>query len=189
MICEHLISNDITANCSNPIYAGLEPVGYIINRADIKSYTESDGVVSDIKLKTGKKAFQIQQMGQQPFNGTGDEMQEGDVMNTFNKNVQFIVLDNGPEVAEGVIRPMVNGEFVVIVENKYRVDASENAFEVIGLDKGARASSVTRSKYENNAGWVCTLIERETPNPAKYVWATDYDTTKAALEALLTPAS
>lgn len=185
MLCEYLISNDITTNCSNPIYAGLEPLGYIINRADIKSVVEADGIVSSLVLETGKKAFRIQQMGQQPFNGTSSEMQEGDVMNTFNKVVGFIILDNGPTIAEDVIRPMANGEFVIIIENKYRVDASKNAFEIIGLDKGAKATAITQNKYENNAGWQCELTESETPNASKFVWDTDYDTTKAMLEALL----
>lgn len=186
--CEYLIAQDIQANCAQPIFTGLEPIGYIINRNDIKGIVEADGKVSSISLKTGKKAYQIQQMGQQPFNGTNSEMQQGDVMNTVNKVVSFIVLDNSPSVSEDIIKPMLNGEFVVIIENKYRVDKSENAFEIIGLDKGARATNVTQNKYENNAGWVCELTESETPNPSKFVWDTDYDTTAAMLEALLTTA-
>lgn len=187
-VCEYLISKDIQADCSDPIFAGLEQMGYIINRGDIASFTKSGGIVSAITLKTGTKAFQIQQMGQQPFNGTGSEMQEGEVMNTFNRKVQFIILDNSPDVAEKIVNPMANGEYVIIVENKYKVDASKNAFEVYGLDKGARATAITEDKYNNMAGWVCELTETETPNSNTFFWDTDYDTSAAALTALLTPA-
>lgn len=182
-ICEHLIKSDVVANCSNPIFAGLEPLGYIMNRADIDSFTEADGVVSTITLKTGKKAYHIQQMGSQPFNGTNTEMQSGDFMNTFNKVASFIILDNGSKVSTDIIDPMSNGEFVIVLENKYK-NATGEAFEVVGLDRGARATAITRNMYENNAGWQCELTESEVSNSAKFFFNTDAATTRAALEAL-----
>lgn len=188
-LCNYLIEKNIQADCASPIFAGVEAVGYIINRSDIKSFMKANGIVSAIGLNSGAKAYLIQQMGQQPFNGTGSEFQQGEVMNTFNRKVQFIILDNSPEVAEDIVNPMANGEFVVIVENKYKDDTKSNAFEVYGLDKGARATAITEDKYQNMAGWVCELTETETPNSNTFFWDTDYDTTKAALEALLTPAA
>ena len=77
-VCEHLIAADVAANCNNLIRTGVEQIGYIINKADIESISETDRVVDSIVLKTGKKAYRIQQLGAQPFNGTSSEMQEGD---------------------------------------------------------------------------------------------------------------
>ncbi len=184
-VCTFLISKDVELNCSNPIFTGIEPLGYIINKADIASYTKTTGIVSALSLNTGAKAYRIQQVGQQPWNGTTTEMQEGDVLNTFNKTAAFIILDNSPAVSENIVNPMANGEFVVIIENKYKDDANKNAFEIFGLDKGCRASSVTQNKYENMAGWAVELVESETPNASTFFWDTDYETSKADLEALL----
>lgn len=188
-ICEHLIAADIAASCATPIRAGVEPVGYIINKADIKSITEEDGIVSVIDLLSGKKAYQIQQLGQQPFNGTQNEFVEGDYMNTFNKTVAFAVLDNSPSVSKDIIEPLANGEFVVILENKYKVDSKQNAFEIIGLEAGARMTSATQNKYENQSAWIIELLETEVPTANKFVWNETYAKTKEMLDNLLTPAA
>lgn len=185
MVCEYLIASDITANCSSLIRPGVQPIGYIINKGDIDSVVESDGIVTSITLKTGKNAYQIQQVGQQPFNGTSIELQEGDYVNTFNKVVSFVILDNSPSVSKDIVEPLANGEFVVILENKYNVAASRNAFEIIGLETGAKATAISQNKYENLSAWSVELTESETPVANKFVWSTDYATTKAAIEALL----
>lgn len=184
-VCTYLISKEIQPDCSSPIFEGLETIGYIINKDDIKSVTEASGVVSALSLKTGTKAFTIQQLGKQPFNGTGTEIAEGDYMNRFNRKVAFVILDNSPDISEKIVTPMANGEFVVIVENKYKDASKKNAFEIYGLDKGARASAISQTKYENMAGWSVELTEENTPNSGKFFWDTDYDTSKADLEALL----
>lgn len=187
-VCTYLVSKAIQANCSNPIFGGLEQIGYLINRGDISSFTKTSGVVSAIALKTGAQAYTVQQTGQQAFNGTSTEMQQGDVINTFNKVGSFIILDNAPDVSEKTVNPLANGEFVLILENKYKDSGNKSAFEIIGLDRGCRATSITQNKYENMGGWVVELTETETPNASTFFWDTDYATSKAALEALLVPA-
>lgn len=187
-VCTYIVSKDIQGNCSNPIFGGLEQIGYLINRGDIASFTKTSGIVSAIALKTGAKAVTVQQMGQQAFNGTSAELQQGDVMNTFNKVGSFIILDNSPDVTEKIVNPLANGEFVLILENKYKDSTSKNAFEIIGLDRGCRATAITQNKYENMGGWQVELTETETPNASTFFWDTDYATSKAALEALLIPA-
>lgn len=188
MICEFLIAQDIAASCANVIRPGVEPVGYIINKADIDSYEKTGNIVDLIVLKTGKRAYQIQQLGRQPFNGTSVELQEGDFFNAFNKVVSFIVLDNSPVVSKDVIEPLANGEFVVIIENKYRDDSAKNAFEVIGLETGAKATSIAQNKYENLSGWTVELTESETPVANVFFWDDTYESSREKLENLLTPA-
>lgn len=183
-LCEFLISADVALDCDNPIFAGLEQTGYIINKSDIASFTKADGIVSALTLAASAKAYHIYQAGKQPFNGTTTDMQEGDIMNTMNKTVAFMVLENSPAVSEDIIKPLINGEFVVIIENKYKDEAKQNAFEVFGLDKGCRASAVSQNKYENMAAWSVTMVESETPNPSTFFYVTSYTATKAALEAL-----
>lgn len=187
-VCEYLVGRDITANCTNLIRPGLQGIGYIINKSDIESVSESDGIVDGIALKTGKKAYQIQQVGQRPFNGTNIQLQQGDFVNTFNKVVSFVILDNSPSISKEVVEPLANGEFVVILENKYADEADKNYFEIVGLETGARATDLSQDKYENQAGWTVELTEAETPVANKFFFDTDYQKTQDALEALLTPA-
>lgn len=184
-VCEYLIGKDIAANCSNLIRPGVEQLGYIINKGDIESFTVTEGVVESIVLKTGKNAHLIQQVGQQPFNGTSTEMQEGDFVNSFIRVVAFVVLDNSPAVARDIIEPLANGEFVVIIENKYKDDTTKNAFEIIGLETGARASAISQNKYENQSAWSVELTESESSVAQRFVWKNNYTETKAMLDALL----
>lgn len=188
-ICEHLIAADVAANCSNLIRAGVEQIGYIINKADIESISETDRVVDSIVLKTGKKAYRIQQLGAQPFNGTSSEMQEGDYANTMNKVAAFVVLDNGPDIAKDIIEPLMNGEFVVIIENKYKDATKRNAFEMIGWDSGAHATAISQNKYENQSAWQVELTEIEVGNAGRYVWKNTVEDTRALLDALLVAAA
>lgn len=188
-ICEHLIAADIAASCASPIRAGVEQVGYIINKSDIESIVEEDGIVTSIVLKKGKRAYQIQQLGQQPFNGTQNEFVEGDYMNTFNKTVAFVVLGNSPSVSKDIIEPLANGEFVVVYENKYKVDSLQNAFEIVGAEVGARMTSASQNKYENQSAWTIELLESEVPTANKFVWNETYVKTKEMLDNLLTPAA
>lgn len=186
-VCANLISKSIAvASCDDIVYAGLKPTGYIMNAADIASVTEANGIVTAITMKTGKVAYIIYQMGQQPFSGTNVEMQEGDIMNTFNKVVAFRIYENSPSISQDIVEPLVNGEFVVIVENKSQSATAKNAFEIIGLERGARTTSASQDKYENQSVWSVELTESETPRANKFVFATDYDTTKTMLDALLT---
>lgn len=188
-ICEFLISQDVTVNCSSPLHEGVEPLAFIINKADIASVSQTGSTVDDIKLKTGKQAYQIQQIGRQPFNGTNDSMEEGDLRNTINKVVAFAIMQNGPDVSDKVINGLLNGEFVIIRENKSKNDTDKNAFEVIGLDMGARCTSLTRNMYENMASYMVEMTEAGTPNAPIFFWNTDYTTTRGKVEALLTPAT
>ena len=188
-ICEYLIASDVAANCNNLIRAGVEQVGYIINKADIESISETDRVVDSIVMKTGKKAYRIQQLGAQPFNGTSSEMQEDDYGNRINKVVAFAVLDNGPDIAKDIIEPLLNGEFVVIIENKYKDATKRNAFEMIGRDNGAHATNISQNKYENQSAWLVELTETNVNNAGIYVWKTTLEDTREMLDALLEPAA
>ena len=145
--CVSLIAGGITPNCKDPITKGYEHKGIIINWDDIDftATTFSDAnTISNLVLKSGKKAYEIVQRGNTPFTGSTAEMAVGTISNTVTKNVQFVVLDKGPDVAKNVIDGLANGKFVVILENTWKnLNAThgtkgDSAFEVIGIKQGDR---------------------------------------------------
>lgn len=185
-LCEHLISDNVSYQCDNPIFTGLEPVGYLCNKSDIASFTKANSIVSAITMKTGKKMYKIYAPGKTPFNGTTTTFVEGKTLNKFDKTVAFVVLENGPSVVESVIEPLANGSFVAVIENSWASTNGNSKFEIFGLDKGLKASEVSNDKYGEDAdgGWNVTMVESGTPNPATFVFDTDIDTTRALLEGL-----
>ena len=135
-LCEHLISKDINFDCEDLVYRGLEPDGLIINRSDIDfSKTTfnatNKNIIEGIGLKTGKKAYEVVQMGNTPFSGTTSELQVGTYRNTWNHSVAIFVPANTPEVCADIIDPLSNGTFVLLLRNKAKgagVRSSEQVF-------------------------------------------------------------
>lgn len=192
IVCPSKVSQNIEANCTDPIYAGLEQKAYLINREDIDAFVRTNGIVSSLTLKSGMTAFQVQNASKQPFNGTTTAMNEGAASNTFNKTAAIIIPNNSPEVVTNVIEKLANGEFVLIFENKYKNSTGNNAFEVFGLDRGLHAATIDNDKYseDTDGGWAVTLVEERTPHAATFIFAAaegdpTIATTRAYLEAML----
>lgn len=188
-ICPALVADNITCNCTNPIFTGLEEIGYIINKRDIASWTvdtNNDHIMKAVALLTGKKAYKIYNPTKTPFTGAKTTMVEGAVRNKFDKVVPFILPNDGPGVAKDIVDQLANGEFVVILANKWENTTPNNKFEIYGKDKGMRATAIENDKYseDTDGGWSIELTESATPISAYYLYDTDVATTRTALENL-----
>lgn len=192
-LCTKVISNDIAPDCSNPLFNGMEEIGYIINKSEIASYTQSGNIVSAITMavegSTTKKAFKIYNPGKTPFTGTKISMQEGKVSNKFSKTVSFVVPAIGPGVCTNIIDKLANGEFVVILASKYNTTGSgtDNAkFQIYGWNKGMKASAIEGDIYseDTDGGWAVTMVEENVPQSGIYFYVTSEAASRTALEAL-----
>ena len=195
-VCDNLIKQGIAASCDDPITPGFEQKGVIINRADIDFGTTAfnatrKNVIETLALKSGKKAYEVVMMGNTPFTGTNTAMAAGTYRNTFTNTVNLVVLDNGPDVCENVIDGLANGEFVVILENKFKAlnkesTPGDSAFQVYGWYQGLKAAEISNDKYseETDGGWLVSLQESKSPKSGVFLFKTDYDTTAAAVNTL-----
>lgn len=194
--CYKYISKDIGADCNALIQPGVEQKAVIINRADIDmtnvTYDVSNSkIITALPLLSTKKGFAAVVPGSTPFTGVGSELQVGTYVNTWNNTVPVVVFDNGPEVANKVIDPLANGEFVVVVENRHKGTLGASAFQVYGLKQGLRASAGSNDKYaeETNGGWLVTLTESRAPDSALFLGGASYSAIKALFDSLLVAAS
>ena len=193
--CEFLLKKDIASNCDEPIVPGFEQEGVIINRKDIDFATSAfnstrKNVLETLALKALKKGYRIQCLGNHPFEGTNTAMVVGKYRNSFNNTVAFVVLDDGPDVRADIIDGLANGEFVVILENKFKgmekTNKGDSAFQVYGWFQGLKASEMADGKYseETDGGWAVTLQEQKAPKSGIYLWNTSYDATATAVKTL-----
>lgn len=188
-LCTHLVTGDIVPSCSNPIYTGLEEIGYIINKSDIASYTMSGNVVSAIALASGKKAFKIYNPGKTPFTGTQKAMVEGKVSNKFTKTVSFVLPSIGPKACD-TVDGLANGEFVIILASKFNGDGTADPddckFEIFGWHKGLKATATDNDMYseDTDGGWAITMTEESVPMSGVYFYDSSEATSRSALEAL-----
>lgn len=197
-VCDNFIKQGISPSCDDPLVQGVEQRGVIINRDDIDFSaavfnTTRKNVIETIALKSGKNAYEVVVMGSTPFTGTNTALATGTYRNTFTNTVSIVILDNGPDVCENVIDGLANGEFVVILENKFKgLQKEENpgdpAFQVYGWYQGLRASEMTNDKYseDTDGGWAVSLQETRAPKSGVFLFKTDYETTAAAVESLVT---
>lgn len=196
-VCDNFIKQGISPSCDDPLVQGVEQRGVIINRDDIDFSAAvfnatRKNVIETIALKSGKKAYEVVVMGSTPFTGTNTALATGTYRNTFTNTVSIVILDNGPDVCENVIDGLANGEFVVILENKFKgLQKEENpgdpAFQVYGWYQGLRSSEMTNDKYseDTDGGWAVSLQETRAPKSGVFLFKTDYETTAAAVESLV----
>lgn len=195
-VCDFFISRDISVNCDEPMTPGIEAEGIIMNRSDIdfalsKINDLRSSVIESIVLKAKKKAYRIVQMGGTPFTGTNEALATGTYINTFNKVVNFVVLDNGPDVCDDIIDGLANGSFVVILENNHKAmqkseNAGDAAYQVYGWHNGLKATEISNDKYseDTNGGWLISLQETKAPKSGMFLYKESYETTREMIDAL-----
>jgi hypothetical protein len=196
-ICEFLIKQSIEINCNDPVTAGIEANGVIVNRQDI-DFAEVEfnairkNVIEQLALKTGKKGYAVYVPGPTPFNNTTTTMEKGTNRNTFTNDVGFVILNHDPDVCANIIDALANGEFVVVYENKFKntnkaTNPGDSAFQVIGYYQGLKAETLENNKYsaETEGGWNVLLKETKSPKSGLFLYNTSYSVTKATVESLL----
>lgn len=190
--CDSLIAANISQNCENPLVAGVEREGVIINRSDIDfaASVVSGNKITTLALKSGKKGFKITQPAAAPFSGTSTTLTTGTYYNSWTHNVGFVVLDNTPDVCSKVIDGLANGSFVVVLENKTKSGKDTpngQEFQVYGWHQGLKASEISEEKYseDTDGGWAVTMTESKSPLSAVFFSAGSYASTKSAFDSLV----
>lgn len=199
-VCDNAIKKDILVNCDDPIVPGVEQEGVIMNRKDIDFSTVAfnttrKNVIETLALKSGKKAYKVVVSGSTPFTGTNTALVTGIYRNTFTNTVKIVILDNDPDVCADIIDGLANGEYVVILENKAKnlqkeENPGDSAFQIYGYYQGLKAAEISNDKYseETEGGWSVSLQETKVPKSALFMYKTDYETTKTAIETLTSAA-
>lgn len=196
--CDNLIKMNIERNCADPLAMGFENVGILLNRADVdfgaiqfnEDYTN---VIKTFALKEGTRGYLVQQNGSKPFNGTNKSIETSETLGaSVTSTVHFVLPDHSPALLDGVVDPLLNGDFIFIAYKKHKGLKNEHtpggaAFEVYGFYQGLRISEGGLDPYsdETGGGWAVTLTEPRAPKAALFLWDTDYATTEAMVKSLL----
>lgn len=194
--CDNLIKMNIERNCADPLAMGYEKKGVLINREDIDFSSVvfddvNNNIVTNLALKSGKKGYLVYQNGSKPFNGTTKTVEVSETLGASVTSAVHIVLpDHSPAIIEGVVDPVLNGEFVFISFNKHKGLNNANgasAFELHGFYQGLTISEGSRDAYseETGGGWAFTLTETKAPKAGLFLFDTDYKTTETMVNSLI----
>lgn len=191
--CDFALAQNIAPDCDNPQVRGIEADGLIMNRKDVdfascvKDSTNA-AIIKTFVLKSGCKAYDIQQLGATPFTGTQSAFTAGTYRNKFTHDVQFLVPDHSPDVCKNIIDNLANGEFVVILFNKHKGTDGKAKYQVYGYEGGLRQTEGTRDPYsEETDGGHLVKLQEIAPSSGIFIYDTDETTTDAAIASLKTP--
>lgn len=188
--CDGIISQGLPkGDCVQTPAKGYERVAVLINRGDIDfsnvtTAEDAPNVVTSLGLVDGKKGFEIHQLGKQPFSGSTASLSAGTYYNGVNKNFVIAILNNDKDVQSGLADPLLNGEYVAILERKDKGKDNASAFEIIGYHNGLQISAYEADPYGDvYGGGLYTLTEENAPVTRMYLGAT-YEAGKALFESL-----
>lgn len=189
-ICNGLISQGIPkGDCANLPAKGYERLAVLINREDIDftNVTLSEthqNVITSLGLLSGKTGYEVHQMGSTPFTGTNAAMEDNAYYRSVTKNLVIAVINNDRDVYGNFVDPLLNGEFVAIVERKDKGKNQASAFEVLGYHNGLTLTALAEDAYgDNYGGGLYTLTETAAPVSRMYLGET-YEAGKTLFDSL-----
>lgn len=195
-LCETLIATDIAFDCEQLSVRGMEADGLIINREDVDFGAstidpQNGNIVKTLVLKSGKKAYEVAQLGNTPFTGLVSNLNVGTYRNTWTHDIPIAVLANDPTACNKIIDALAGGNFLLILKNKNKGENGNGEYQIFGYHQGCRASAGTNDKYseDTEGGWLITLQEQNAPKSGMFLWNTDATTTAAQYESLKSAAA
>lgn len=183
------LTANIATSCAEPRIKGYEQIGLIILKSDIDLgmsvvNATNPRLIDDIILKTGKKAAVIYNSRKTPlpFNGTQTTYNREE--NQYDKVVQFYYEGVGGDNALGVVEPLKDGDYVVILERKQKYSAG--SFQVIGWQNGLSAGNEGGAQVqdEETGYWLITMATQEPFAEIEYNTGS-YTSTKPAFDLLV----
>ncbi len=187
----------LTANISydtcnpnlKPAIGGLDGgKAYLVNRADIDftSLTNSGATVTNFNVNSGSSIYEIAFLKQ--LSNTESEFKVND--NGLDKYLHSFAgrIYTTSAVDAERIKELGEGEFMVIVETKYKGDSSLAAFKMYGLENGLKMKEGKQTSLENDGSFVFKLSSLDNfgeSYPYKVYLETSYAATKAKLASLV----
>ena len=188
--CIDNITKNIVSNCTTQTVAGLETTAYVLSRTDIASYTQdvtNPSKITDIAMKSTKKAYKLEGV-KKNINGGFDLVSAIDRADRYTHKCMFPIFEADAASVENADSLK---DIVVIVETKHKFSAGNGTFNILGLKNGLHKTAYSRMYNDVDGVRTVELSSLEGEGEEYSQWTlldTDYITTKALVEGLLTPA-
>jgi len=181
-------------DCLNPLTPGVDNTLILMNHEDIDiiTYDITDTTtIADIGLKTGKAAFEFdgirQSLNPQYF------FVPASVSVGYDHQIDFLTFDIS-QAQKDNLESMGLAKLVAIVQNRNAVGNGNTFFEAYGLGVGMEMITNVRIPSDLETAGAFSISLKTSDNEGKepklpQTWfATDFNTTEALVQALLTPA-
>ena len=188
--CAATMADNIAKDCAAPLAGGYTGRGVLIDLADAPTITRDGSnprIITAITLGVGKSLAVIDNaFTPQPLNGSNSQSNTDDGMLKHRKTLVLTIPKRGAAASKEIVEPTYQSPlgYLAVLEKKDR--NGDGSFEVVGAEQGlvANADGIVRNEYENGGCTIVTMSTNEV-NFENVLFATDYETTLAAFEALL----
>ena len=188
--CAATMADNIAKDCAAPLAGGYTGRGVLIDLADAPTLTRDGSnprIITAITLGVGKSLAVIDNaFSPQPLNGSNSQSNTDDGMLKHRKTLVLTIPKRGAAASKEIVEPTYQSPlgYLAVLEKKDR--NGDGSFEVVGAEQGlvANADGIVRNEYENGGCTIVTMSTNEV-NFENVLFATDYETTLAAFEALL----
>ena len=185
--CTNLLSQSLATSCTEPRIKGYEPVGIIINRADIDwAMSTVDALnprIVNVPLLATKKAAVIYNSKKNPLPFDGTQTTYNRDADAYDKVVQFYFEGIGGAASKAV-EALKDGDYVVLLERKSKYNTG--SFQLFGYQKGLSAGNEGGAMVQDEATgyWLVTMATQE-PWAEVELNVADYVDTKTAFDDLV----
>ena len=160
------LTANLALDCAKPRIKGYEQIGIIILKSDIDlntSLTDATNprIITELKLKSGKKAAVIYNSKNTPLPFNGTQTAYNREADAYDKTVQFYYEGIGAYVSQNAIEPLKDADYVVILERKQKY--GDGSFQVFGWQKGLSAGNDGGAQVqdEETGYWLITMTTQE----------------------------
>lgn len=189
--CTNLLSQTLATSCTEPRIKGYEPMGIIINRADINwatvvSESSNPRIVTELPLLATKKAAVIYNSKKNPLPFDGTQTTYNRDADAYDKVVQYYFEGIGG-FASKAVESLKDGDYVVLLERKSKYGTG--SFQIFGYQKGLSAGNEGGAMVQDEATgyWLVTMATQEPWAEVELLYDT-YAGTKTIFDAFVTGA-
>ena len=187
MSCITGISKNITSTCETSLSGGLEVEAWVMNRNEVTpTYDGTKGnLITALAMVGAAVAFKL--TGVKKLLNAGHDIVVAE--DRPDKFTHFFSFQGFEILSEDIINLDQINDVVVVVELKDKNDSGEGIFVAYGMKKGLwKTTDTQRANNINGARSIemASMAGEEEPYSRYVVFDTDYATTRALLEGLLT---
>jgi len=188
--CEDKLAADVQKDCDNKPVGGIEVNVVLINFDDVdKTASTLDGsndlIITNLATASGTAGFFVE--GVKQAQGTSYELVlKENSFDAYKHLFSGVILNPSAANKKSMSNIASGGRYVVVVEKIWKGASQEDAFEVLGWDRGLVISTLVQNSKEDDGIIKFELASPdgfEEPEITRVNLETNYATTKIAFDA------
>lgn len=190
--CAGSLAANIAKDCSNPMTGGYTGRGLLIPLSNTLTWSvdaNNPRIITGLTMGANDKLAVVDNVWPSAYDGSNTQSNTDSGRLQYGKTFSFRIPLRGGDVSKEIVEPLADAPlgYVAILEKKDR--RGDGSYEIVGYCQGltANGDGIVRNENENGGDIVVTMSCQEQYFEVAF-FDTDYNTTKAAFETLMTKA-